>query len=229
MCKDGEFSDEGGNQKGPHGMIDILAIGLEGGVYFLSTKVHGITPIDIPILHEEDVGILAMVAWLPLTIIPTAVYHQENVAEVEGVGDGVLVEEDLLLVFAQLLTDPVEINNAVIDWFLVTVVLTDSKTFRDGLETLLEVAHLEVDICHWKDAVIDFVTADEAHFWFLLEEIAEAAIEVAMHSSHTLHNATLYASEQWLEVTGFGGMVVVGELLDLLAESREIERVGVVL
>ena len=56
-----------------------------------------------------------MVALLPLTVVAAAVDHQEDVAQVERVSDGMLVEQDLFVVFAELFADPVEVDDAVVD------------------------------------------------------------------------------------------------------------------
>lgn len=47
--------------------------------------------------------------------------------------DSVLVKQDLLLKLAQLLRYLIEVNDAVIDGLLISVILTDPQTFRDGL------------------------------------------------------------------------------------------------
>lgn len=52
-------------------------------------------------------------------------------------GDCMLVQQNLLLILAKLLTNFIEINDAIIYGFLVIVVLTDSKTFWNRLQTLL--------------------------------------------------------------------------------------------
>lgn len=58
--------------------------------------------------------------------------------------DGMLVEKDLLLVSPQLLGDPVEVDDAVVNALLVGVVLADPQAFGDGLQALFQEVHLQL-------------------------------------------------------------------------------------
>ena len=86
-------------------------------------------------------------------------------------GNGVLIEKNLLLVFTQLLRNAVEIDDAVVDWLFIAIVLADSESFRDGLQTFFKAVHFKVDEGIREYAVIDFVT-HETDFCFFLKEIA---------------------------------------------------------
>ena len=102
MGEGGEFGHEGGNEEVPVGVVDVFAVAFEGGVYFLFAEVERIGPVDVPVLHEGDVGVCAVVAPFEEGVVEGGVHHQQDVVEIERVRDGVLVEQYLLLVLAQL-------------------------------------------------------------------------------------------------------------------------------
>ena len=145
MCECGELGHEGRDEQVAIGMVDVLAVAFEGGVDLLLAEVERIGPVDVAILHECDVGVVAVVLLFEEAVVEAGVDHEEDVVEVQGMGDGVLVQQDLLLVLAQLLGDLVEVNDAVVYGLLVRVVLADPQALGDGLQAFLEVVHLEVD------------------------------------------------------------------------------------
>lgn len=81
-------------------MINVLAVALEGRVNLLLAEVQGIGPVDVAILHECDVGVIAVVLLLEETVVEAGVDHQQDVVEVQGMGNCVLVQQDLLLILA---------------------------------------------------------------------------------------------------------------------------------
>lgn len=50
-------------------MIDIFAVALEGRVNLLFTKVKGISPVYVPILHQSNFGITAAIFSLEETVV----------------------------------------------------------------------------------------------------------------------------------------------------------------
>jgi hypothetical protein len=126
-------------------VVDVLAVALEGGVDLLLAEVQRIGPVDVAVLHERDVGVSAVVPALEETVVEAGVDHEQDVVQVERVRDGMFVEQDLLLVLAQLLRYLVEVDDAVVDGLLVGVVLTDAQALGYRLQALLQVVHLEVD------------------------------------------------------------------------------------
>ena len=64
-------------------MVYIFAVGLKGRMYFFLTKMQGISPADIPILHEQYVGILTIIFLLKQAIIKTRIDHQNNISQIK--------------------------------------------------------------------------------------------------------------------------------------------------
>lgn len=64
-------------------MIDIFAVAFEGGVDLLLAEVEGIGPVDVAILHECDVGVVAVVLLLEEAVVEAGVDHEQDVVEVE--------------------------------------------------------------------------------------------------------------------------------------------------
>ncbi len=128
-------------------MVYVFAVAFEGGVDFLFAEVEGVSPVDVAVLHECDVGVIAVVFLLEEAVVKARVDHKEDVVEVERVGDCVLVQKDLLLVLPQLLRYLVEVYDAVVYRLFICIVLTYPQSLRNGLQALLQVVHFEVYEC----------------------------------------------------------------------------------
>lgn len=81
-------------------MVDVLAIALESGVDLLLAEVEGVGPVNISILHEDNIRIIAVVFLLEETVVQARIDHQQDVVQIERVSYRMLVQEDLLLVLA---------------------------------------------------------------------------------------------------------------------------------
>lgn len=81
-------------------MVNVLAVALKGGVYFLFAEMKSVGPIDIAIFHEGNIWIIAVVFFFEEAIVEAGVDHKKDVVEVEGMSDGMFVEEDLFFVLA---------------------------------------------------------------------------------------------------------------------------------
>lgn len=64
-------------------MVDILAIAFESRINLLFAEMQGISPIDVSVLHESDVGITTIVFFLENTIVETRIDHQQNVVKIQ--------------------------------------------------------------------------------------------------------------------------------------------------
>ena len=102
MSQHSQFAHEGGNEEGPEAMVDIFAVGFEGRMNFFLTKMQGISPADIPVFHEQDIGILTVVLPFEETVVKARVDHKDNIGQIKGVSNSVLIEQDLFLKPAQL-------------------------------------------------------------------------------------------------------------------------------
>lgn len=221
MGEGGEFGHEGGDEQVPVSVVDVFAVALEGGVDLLFAEVQGIGPADVPVFHEGDVGVCAVVPSFEEGVVESGVHHQQNVVQVQRVRDGVLVEQDLLVVLAQLLRDLVEVDDAVVDRLFVCVVLADPQSLGDRLQALLQVVHFQVDEGGGQDAVVDLV-AHQAHFRLLLEQITQRFVEVAVHLVGGLNRSAASRPQQRLEVAGFEGVVVLCQLEHLLRQCLRV-------
>lgn len=226
--EDGELAYEGGDEEGAEGVVDVLAVALEGGVDLLAAEVEGVGPADAAVLHEEDVWVLAVVPALEEAVVEAGVDHEQGVAQVEGVGDRVLVEEDLLLVAAQVLRNAVEVDDAVVDGLLVAVVLADPQPLRDRLQALLQAVHLQVHEGAREDAVIDLV-AHQAHLRLLLEEVAQALVEVAVDGADRLDGVALLRPHQRVDIAALVSVVVATEAVQPVDQFLGVGRAAVVL
>lgn len=56
-------------------MVNVLAVALKGGVDLLLAEVKGIGPVYVAVLHECDVGVVAVVLLLEETVIQARVDH----------------------------------------------------------------------------------------------------------------------------------------------------------
>jgi hypothetical protein len=74
--------------------------------------------------------------------------------------------------------------------------LTYPQPFRDRLQALLKIVHFQVDESSWQDTVVDFVT-HKIDLRFLLKEITEAFVEIAMHLVDCLYRGGLAWFQQW--------------------------------
>jgi hypothetical protein len=81
-------------------VVDVLAIALESGVDLLLAEVEGVGPVNISILHEDNIRIIAVVFLLEETVVQARIDHQQDVVQIERVSYRMLVQEDLLLVLA---------------------------------------------------------------------------------------------------------------------------------
>lgn len=102
MCQRGQFGHKSRDEQVAIGVIDVLAVAFEGGVDLLLAEVERIGPVDVAILHERDVGVVGVVLLLEEAVVEAGVDHEQDVVEVERMRDRVLVQQDLLLVLAQL-------------------------------------------------------------------------------------------------------------------------------
>ena len=128
MGQNCQLAHKGGKKKAPVGVVDVLAVALKGGEDLLSAKVEGVRPANVPVLEEENAGVCGIVEPLCEGVAKAGVDHKEGVAEVEGMRDYVLVEENLLLVPPQLLRHSVEVYDAIIDALFIGVVLADPQS-----------------------------------------------------------------------------------------------------
>ena len=69
---------------------------------FLFAEVESISPADIPMFHEKNIGVLAIVFSFKKTVIEARINHEEDVTEVERMCDCVLVQKNLLFKFSKL-------------------------------------------------------------------------------------------------------------------------------
>ena len=79
-------------------MINVFAVALKGRVYFLFAEMKGISPINIAVFHEGNIGIITVVLFLKEAVVETGVDHKKDVIEIKGMSNGVLIEENLFLV-----------------------------------------------------------------------------------------------------------------------------------
>lgn len=107
-------------------MVDILTVAFESSKQFLPAEVKGVCPGDAAVLQEKNVRVGAGVLFLKETVVEAGINHELSVVQVEGVRDGMLVQEDLLLVFAEVLSNAVEVDDTIVDRLLVGVVLADA-------------------------------------------------------------------------------------------------------
>lgn len=64
--------------------------------------MEGISPVNVPVLHESDIGIIAVVFFLKETVVEARVDHKQDIVKIQGMSNGMFVEKDLFLVFAEL-------------------------------------------------------------------------------------------------------------------------------
>lgn len=57
------------------GVINVLAVALKSRVDLLLAEVEGIGPVDVAVLHECDVGVVAVVLFLEETVVEARVDH----------------------------------------------------------------------------------------------------------------------------------------------------------
>lgn len=95
-------------------VVNVLAVRFEGVVQFLFAEMEGFCPGDVAVLEEHDVRVLTVVSLFEYAVVKAGVDHQQGVGEVEGVGDGVFIQQYLLLVLPELLGDPVQVDDAVV-------------------------------------------------------------------------------------------------------------------
>lgn len=72
-------------------MVDIFAVTFEGRVYLLFAEVQSISPVDISIFHKQNVGIITVILGLEEAVVEARVGHQNDVIEVEWMGDCMFV------------------------------------------------------------------------------------------------------------------------------------------
>jgi hypothetical protein len=142
--------------------------------------------------------------------VEAGVDHEEGVAEVERVGDRVLVQQDLLLVFAQLLADAIQVYYAVIYALLVGVVLAYPQALRYCLQALFQTLHLQVYEGTRQNAVV-YLVAHETHLRLLLEEVAQTFVEIAMHGLDGRDGLAGCCSHQPFQVAALVCVVVLPE------------------
>lgn len=56
-------------------MINVLAVALKSRVDLLLAEVEGIGPVYVAVLHECDVGVVAVVLFLEETVVEARVDH----------------------------------------------------------------------------------------------------------------------------------------------------------
>lgn len=95
-------------------VVDVFAVRFEGVVQLLFAEMEGFCPGDVAVLEEHDVRVLAVVSFLEYAVVEAGVDHQQGVGEIEGVGDGVFIQQYFLLVLPELLGDPVQVDDAVV-------------------------------------------------------------------------------------------------------------------
>lgn len=88
--------------------------------------MKGVGPIDVAVFHESDVWVSTVVSSFKEAVIKAGVNHQQYVVKVKGMSDGVLVKQNLFFVLAKLFGNLVEIDDAVVYWLFISVILTDS-------------------------------------------------------------------------------------------------------
>ena len=81
-------------------MINVFAVALKGRVYFLFAEMESISPINIAVFHEGNIGIITVVLFLKEAVVETRVDHKKDVIEIKGMSNGMLIEENLFLVLA---------------------------------------------------------------------------------------------------------------------------------
>jgi hypothetical protein len=72
-------------------MIYVFAVAFESRVYFLFAEMQGISPADISIFHEKNIGVIAVVLFLEDTVVETRIDHEKYIVEVERVSDRMLI------------------------------------------------------------------------------------------------------------------------------------------
>ncbi len=111
-------------------MVDVLAVGFERRVDLFLGEVQGVSPVDVSALQQGNLGIVRIVLLLKGAIAKTGVDHERNIIKIKGVRDGMFRQEYLLLILAQLLRNLIQINNTIIDGFLIIIILRNTQPLR---------------------------------------------------------------------------------------------------
>jgi hypothetical protein len=72
-------------------MINILTVALESRINLLFTEMKSISPADVSIFHEKDIRIITVIFGFEETVVKAGVSHENDVIEIEGVSDGMLI------------------------------------------------------------------------------------------------------------------------------------------
>lgn len=75
MCQRRQFGHKRRDEQVAICVINVLAVALKGRVDLLLAEVQGIGPVYVAILHECDVGVIAVVLLLEETVIEAGVDH----------------------------------------------------------------------------------------------------------------------------------------------------------
>jgi hypothetical protein len=127
----------GGDEKAAEWVVDVLAVWLERWVDLFLGEVQSVSPVDVSALQQGHLGVFRIVLLLKGAIAKTGVDHERNIIKIKRVRDGMFRQQNLLLILAQLLRNLIQINNTIIDRFLIIIILRNTQPFRYWLQTFL--------------------------------------------------------------------------------------------
>lgn len=152
-------------------------------------------PRNTSTFQNHQCRFLAVIELLKITVAQARVEHQDQITQVQRMGNSMLGQKNLLFVLSKLLRDLIQVDYTVVDGLFIRVVLRDSQTLRNALQTLVQLPQLQGPIPHAQNTVIDLVTGtDSLHF--LLEKIAQGFIEVPVHRVDRAHRNLLLCIEE---------------------------------
>ena len=129
--------------------------------------------------------------------------------------DCMLCQQNLFFVLPQLFSNLVQIDNTVVDRLFVRVVLGNPQTFRNALETLVELTKLKSSIPHTQNAVIYLITSSNSLELFL-EKISQGLVKISVHFVDTRNWNFLLCIKEAFQIASFESVVALLKLTDSL-------------